>query len=422
MTRAHSNLWTANHSDIFGPVEHALTADVAVIGGGFTGCSAALEAARLGAEVVLLEAKTVAHGGSGRNVGLVNAGLWLPPKEVEARLGQTAGSKLTAALAGAPDLVFDIIQRESIACNATRNGTLHLAHGPSGVKDLESRQTQYQAQSFPTELLSAEDTKARTGSDAFFGAIWDPRAGTIQPGDYCFGLAKAAQAAGARVFTQSPVFSAKQVKGEWELTVGGHQLHAKHLIVATNAYTEHLPRETSADFVTVHYCQFATAPMPQDLQARIFPGKEGTWDTAKVMTSYRVDDAGRFIIGGMGEFGGMYSGIHHDWAKRKMAKVFPELANFEFEHQWNGRIAMTKDYLPKLVNFAPSGWSVFGYSGRGIGPGTLMGTRLAQAILKDQPDLLPLPVLTSYSNNHLPLSEAYYNFGTAMVHATSARV
>lgn len=421
MTRTCSNLWTAHHRDEFGSIDRDLETDLIVIGGGFTGCSAALEAARSGANVVLLEAKTIAHGGSGRNVGLVNAGLWLPPNEVAARLGEKAGSELTAALAGAPDLVFDIIEREAIECTAVRNGTLHLAHAPSGLKDLQNRQAQYKAQGFPTQLLDAASTKARTGSAAFHGAIWDPRAGTIQPGDYCHGLAIAAKKAGARIYTNSPALTAKRHNDLWHVEVNGNQIRAKHLVVATNAYTEHLPSQISADFVAVHYCQFSTAPLPKALQEQILPGKEGTWDTAKVMTSYRVDGEGRFIIGGMGELGGMYSNIHQDWAKRKLAKIFPELANVEFEHQWSGRIAMTHDYLPKLVNFAPSGWSVFGYSGRGIGPGTLMGTRLAQAILREQPELLPLPVLNTYSNKHMPLSEEYYNFGTAMVHATSAR-
>ena len=171
----------------------------------------------------------------------------------------------------------------------------------------------------------------------------------------------------------------------------------------------------------MHYCQFATAPLPQTLQDKILAGKEGCWDTAKVMSSFRMDADGRFIIGGMGEFGGIYSGIHHTWARRKMAKLFPELRDLTFEHQWDGRIAMTRDYLPKIVNFAPSAWSVFGYSGRGIAPGTLFGTKMAQSILSDQPDALPMPVLTGYSDKRLPFAEEYFNFGAAMVHAASVR-
>lgn len=421
MHRTISNLWGAENSSDFQTLQQDLEADLTVVGGGFTGCSAALEAARMGAKVVLLEAHDIAHGGSGRNVGLVNAGLWLPPKEVAKRLGKAQGARLTSALAEAPDLVFGTIEREGIACSANRVGTLHLAHSPNGLRDLQARQDQYLAEGFPTQMLDNEEVARRTGTTAFHGAIWDPRAGTIQPHDYCHGLAKAAQSAGAQVFTQSPALSAKRERGIWLVSTMGHTVRSKHLLVATNAYPQHLSDTVTAEFTAVHYCQFATAPLPQSLRDQILVGKEGCWDTAKVMTSLRMDADGRFIIGGMGEFGGIYSGIHQDWARRKMAKLFPDLKNMAFEHQWSGRIAMTSDYLPKIVNFAPSAWSVFGYSGRGIGPGTLLGTKMAQSILSDQPDTLPMPVLSGYSDKRLPFAEEYFNFGAAMVHAASAR-
>lgn len=421
MQRTASNLWSAQNSSDFQTLQQDLEADLVVVGGGFTGCSAALEAARMGAKVVLLEAQEIAHGGSGRNVGLVNAGLWLPPKEVKKRLGEDAGARLITALADAPELVFGIIEREGIHCSANRVGTLHLAHSANGLLELQMRQEQYRAEGFPTQLLEKQETDRRTGTQAFHGAIWDPRAGTIQPHDYCQGLANAAQAAGAQIFARSPSLSANRENDIWRISSQGHTIRSKHLLVATNAYPQHLPDTITAEFTPVHYCQFATAPLPQPLQDKILAGKEGCWDTAKVMSSFRMDAEGRFIIGGMGEFGGIYSGIHHNWARRKMAKLFPELRDLTFEHQWDGRIAMTRDYLPKIVNFAPSAWSVFGYSGRGIAPGTLFGTKMAQSILSDQPDALPMPVLTGYSDKRLPFAEEYFNFGAAMVHAASVR-
>lgn len=421
MRRTVSNLWSAQDSSDFKALQQDLEADLVVVGGGFTGCSAALEAARMGAKVVLLEAQEIAHGGSGRNVGLVNAGLWLPPKEVKKRLGEDAGARLITALADAPELVFGIIEREGIHCSANRVGTLHLAHSANGLLELQMRQEQYRAEGFPTQLLEKQETDRRTGTQAFHGAIWDPRAGTIQPHDYCQGLANAAQAAGAQIFARSPALSANRENDIWRISSQGHTIRSKHLLVATNAYPQHLSDNFTAEFTPVHYCQFATAPLPQALQDKILAGKEGCWDTAKVMSSFRMDAEGRFIIGGMGEFGGIYSGIHHNWAKRNMAKLFPELRDLAFEHQWSGRIAMTSDYLPKIVNFAPSAWSVFGYSGRGIAPGTLFGTKIAQSILSYEPDALPMPVLTRYNNKRLPFAEEYFNFGAAMVHAASAR-
>src|SRR5690606_24941965 len=124
------------------PLAADARADLVIIGGGFTGNAAALEAARRGASVVLLEAETVGHGGSGRNVGLVNAGLWLPPQDVIKLMGREPGLRLVDILAQAPALVWSLVDREEIECEATRNGTLHLAHAPSGFRDLAERHRQ----------------------------------------------------------------------------------------------------------------------------------------------------------------------------------------------------------------------------------------------------------------------------------------
>ncbi|MCB2123616.1 MAG: FAD-binding oxidoreductase, partial [Rhodobacteraceae bacterium] len=154
---AIQNLWrmTCGPALNLAPLAGDTTADVAVIGGGFTGLSAALHLAEAGARVVVLEAETVGHGGSGRNVGLVNAGLWTPPDEVEAALGSEEGAALNRALAAGPDLVFDLIARHGIECEAVRNGTLHLAHNASGLRDLQSRHAQQARRGAPVRLLDA---------------------------------------------------------------------------------------------------------------------------------------------------------------------------------------------------------------------------------------------------------------------------
>lgn len=141
-----------------------VTADLAIIGGGYTGCSAALTAARAGASTVLLEAHDIGHGGSGRNVGLVNAGLWVPQDDIRAHLGHEAGNRLITLLAQAPSDVFQLIAEHDIACEPVRNGTLHCAHSPSGYRDIGTRHTQHVASGAPVELLSAQQVQQRTGS------------------------------------------------------------------------------------------------------------------------------------------------------------------------------------------------------------------------------------------------------------------
>ena len=174
MPNTHHNLWQASANNDFTspPLEGAIHTDVAIIGGGYGGLSAALELAENGVDVHLLEAQSIGFGGSGRNVGLVNAGLWTPPDEVEARLGKAAGQRLNEAFARAPELVFELIQKHHIDCNPVRHGTLHCATNKSGLKDLNRRFLQQQERQAPVTLLNASDTAQRTGSRQFLGVVF----------------------------------------------------------------------------------------------------------------------------------------------------------------------------------------------------------------------------------------------------------
>ncbi len=413
-----NNLWRASSAERVNshPLEQDISVDLAVIGGGYTGSSAALEAARRGASVALFEAETIGHGGSGRNVGLVNAGLWLPPDDVIATLGEGAGHRLIAELSEGPAKVFGLIEREGIDCEATRNGTLHLAHAPRGLTDLQNRATQGQRLGAPIQLLDRAETIRRTGSEAFHGALFDPRAGTVQPLAYCRGLARAAGQAGAQLFENTPVTALSRQPDHWQIAANGRTVRAKALLLATNGYHRDITSPFAPRCVPVHYSQFATAPLPAALRDKILPGGEGCWDTALVMSSIRIDKAGRLIVGGMGDSTGPYAPLHRSWGRRKLRRLFPELANIPFEHGWSGRIAMTGDHIPKVVAFGPLAYAIFGYSGRGISPGTVFGTTAAEALLDNRPDALPIPVLEGYSERFTAAKGAWYEFGASLFH------
>ena len=180
------NLWqeSINEKIRFNSLKTSLVLDLVIIGGGYTGCSAALFAAKKGLSVALIDQK-IGYGGSGRNVGLVNAGLWLHPKKVEKILGAEAGPKLNKALAKTPDLVFDLIDKYDIKCSANRSGTLHCAHSQSGLKDIQKRYQQLSTRGAELELLDKQQTNQRIGSSKFFGALFNKSAGTINPLSYC---------------------------------------------------------------------------------------------------------------------------------------------------------------------------------------------------------------------------------------------
>src|SRR5690606_2849694 len=145
----------------------ALEADVAIVGGGFTGLSAALHLAESGVKTIVLEAGNIGHGGSGRNVGLVNAGMWVMPDEVPRILGEDRGERLLSLLGEAPRVVFELIEKHAIDCEAERAGTLHCAVGPKGLREIEERARQWQARGAPVRLLSAAEAAEKLGTEAY---------------------------------------------------------------------------------------------------------------------------------------------------------------------------------------------------------------------------------------------------------------
>lgn len=399
----------------------SLSVDLVVIGGGYTGLSAALTAATRGASVAVVEAREIGFGGSGRNVGLANAGLWMPPEDINAVLGGAAGDKLSLLLAEAPDHVFGLIEQYHIECEPVRNGTLHCAHAPSGLKDLENRFRQLTAMGAPVQMLDRSEAMRRTGSDAVHGALFDPRAGTIQPLAYAKGLARAAVSAGAHVFEKSPALSLRHEAGQWQVETAQGMIKAKSILQATNGYLDPIAGYQAPASVPVHYFQAATEPLPAPLRDKILAQQEGCWDTALIMSSWRMDQQGRLIVGAMGRLDHFASGVHQSWLRRKVSALYPDLGATRLHGAWHGRIAMTTEHLPKILSFGPNAMAVFGYSGRGIGPGTLFGAATAEALLQDDPGLLPVALSEGH---HLPfagLRGAYYETGATLIHMIKDR-
>jgi glycine/D-amino acid oxidase-like deaminating enzyme len=413
------------------PTTHSLIgehhSDIVVIGGGFTGFSTALHLALAGRDVMVLEANEIGFGGSGRNVGLANAGLWTKPDEIESILGQSAGRKLFDALSRSPDLVYSLIERHGIDCEATRNGTLHLAHSRLGLKDLEDRTAQLNLRGSNVELLDAATTEQMTGTRGHLGAILDRRAGTIQPLSYVRGLAKASIDNGARVFHQTPVteLTPKPNNTGWLITTPSATVHAQTVVLATNAYSTGLWQGVQESFVPLFFSQFATAPLSKETLEVILPGKQGCWDTRQVMTSLRLDQSGRLILGTVGKTAHLGSGLLEAWASDQLKKLFPhipisrltaESAESPWAFSWSGKIAYSDDHLPHLHLLAPNLITCLGYSGRGIGPGTVMGKEIAEFINGKPMEELPLPFTEPSKIFARTVREQYYTRGSDVYH------
>lgn len=405
------------------PLAGDAEADVAVIGAGFTGLSAALHLAEGGASVVVLEGEEIGFGGSGRNVGLVNAGMWVMPDELPSVLGDVHGQRLLDLLGNAPSVVFDLVKRHGMACEAEHRGTLHCAVGPQGFWELRERERQWKERGAPVQLLGPEETARKVGTTAYAGSLLDLRAGTIQPLAYARGLAAAAITAGAVVHTASPVVSATDEGRAWRLRTPGGTVRAAQVIVATNAYTSGVWPELRGELVHLPYFNMATKPLGEDLRRSILPERQGAWDTREVLSSFRFDQQGRLVFGSVGALRGTGLPIHRDWGRRALAKLFPQLRGVTFETEWYGKIGMTADNLPRFHRLARNVVSFSGYNGRGIAPGTVFGRCLAQLALGSVSDAdLPLPVTAPEPARHRVAKEAYYEVGAQIAHIAGARL
>ena len=399
-----------------------IVADVAIVGAGYTGLSTALHLSERGFSVAVLEAVEIGYGGAGRSTGLVNAGLWVMPSVLKERLGPVYGGRILDLLRDSPRLVFEIVDKHNIACELKRAGTIHCGEGEKGAAEIRERARQWQELGAPVRVLEAEEMRAKTGTSFYPAGLLDLRAGTIQPLAYVRGLGRAAIAGGARVFTGSPVDRIAREGGVWRLTTQGGSVRAKWAVLSTDTYTSRIMPELRAQQVAVPFFHVATAPLSHNLRRTILPEGQGAFDTRTVLGAFRIDDAGRLIVGSAGALRGTGAAIHRRWALRHIRALFPHVGAVMLEHEWYGRIGMTSDHLPRFHAPAENMIAVTSYNGRGIAPGTVFGRELARHISGDVSlDGMFLPVTSPRNAPFRAIREGYYEVGSQIAHLPPAR-
>ena len=404
------SLWdaSAQEQDYHAPSATDINVDVAVVGGGFTGLSTALHCTEKGLSAHVLEAEQIGFGGSGRNCGLVNAALWLPPQKVREKLGETYGPRFIKKFGSGPEYVFSLIEKHQIRCEVTRTGTIHAAHGPSGFTDLQERHKEWQRLGEPVDLLTRAEVSDMIGTGHFHGGLLDNRCGTINPMGYCRGLARAALGAGATISTGVRATKLRRDGDLWKVETDQGVITAKAVVLGTNAYTDDLWPDLKRVFTTINYFQLATKPLGQEA-AHILPGKQGLWDTGQIMFNVRRDAYDRLLVGSMGKvIGSKDRGLSHRWAKKQIARIFPTLGPVEFEEAWHGQIAMTPDHLPRIYELETNLFTPIGYNGRGITTGTMFGETIAGLLTgMDRADL-PLPMTDMSTVASAPIVSRIY--------------
>lgn len=374
-------------------------ADTVVIGGGFTGLSAALELARGGQKVILLEAKAVGWGASGRNNGQVIPTMTAAePEAIAARYG-AAGERFARLIGNSASVLFDILRREELYgfAEAEQRGWFQPAHSPGRVKLSQKRVAAWQRFGFPAEFLDREATTALLGSDFWYGGMLNPTGGHINPLATARALAQAAETHGAVIHETTPVEGWSREGSSWVVrAVNGHKVRARHFILATNAYTGELvpglARRLSHTIVPVLSWQMATSPISDNLRATILPGRQAVSDTRGDLRFFRYDARNRLITGGV--VIGSHDVARRVAAKasRSLAEAYPALGAQQMTHVWSGYIGMTWDRFPRVHQLGPDAWTWIGCNGRGVALGVSIGREMARAVNGTALDTLALPV------------------------------
>ncbi|WP_233838110.1 NAD(P)/FAD-dependent oxidoreductase [Paraburkholderia sp. ZP32-5] len=366
---------------------------VVVIGAGFTGLSAALHLAQQGIAAIVVDANEPGWGASGRNGGQVNPGLKFEPAQIERDFGADLGARMVRLSGDAPSKVFGLIDRHRIDCNAQRTGTIRAAFSNESATVLREATAAWQARGAPVEALERDAIAHESGCHRYVFAALDRRGGSVNPLGYARGLAEVAQRAGARVCGDTPALSLTRSNDGWSVRTPRATITAQWVVLATNGYTDDLWPGLRRSIVPVFSGIAATAPLPPSIANRILPGRYVLYEHESITVYYRIDEAGRLLIGGRSQLRPIEGPDALTMLTRYALRLWPFLGDVTWTHGWNGQIAVTLDHYPHFHEPAPGLIAALGYNGRGVAMATAMGGEIARRIGGAPAHELDVPVL-----------------------------
>jgi glycine/D-amino acid oxidase-like deaminating enzyme len=378
------------------PLAGPATADVVVIGAGFTGLSTALHLRERGRDVLVVEAMAPGWGASGRNNGQVIPTLSRPdPDEIIAQHG-AAGERFVSLLRDSASILFDIVRRYALAAEAEQSGWVQPVHTPGRMRIAERRVAQWSRHGAPVALLSRDAVRERLGSDYWHGGWANPTGGHINPLALSRELARIVVAKGGRIVVETPVTGFARDGDGWRVRTTRGDLRARALVLATNGYTGEIvpglaPR-IARQVVPVLSWQMATEPIGANMRAKIMPGREAVSDTHGDLYFARYDQRHRLVTGGALIIAANGAERLKRRIGARLARLFPDLADVRFDYVWNGYIGMTADFMPRVHRLGPDGYGWVGCNGRAVALSVALGRELAAAVSGQPIGELALPL------------------------------
>ncbi|NJL06501.1 MAG: FAD-binding oxidoreductase [Chloroflexaceae bacterium] len=378
-----------------------MEADVAIVGGGYTGLGAAYTLAQHGQRVVLCEGRTFGWGASSRNAGMLLTGLSRTYSDIAAQYGSAVARKLFRASLKAVDHAVSLIEREGIACHLHHSGHIVLANRAHHMADLSREATLLQREcSHPVRLLSQTQLAAEIGASCFAGGLLDEASYSVHAAKFVAGLVQATLRAGAVLFEHTPVERIARLRHGFLLSTPRGDVLAQAVIVATNGYTGHLTPSLRRRLVPVGSYSIATEILPDHLAQSISPRNRLFYDTRHIGAYFRLTPDNRLLYGGRditrpdqdGAIAARAHSLHHE-----LLQVFPQLHGVRIAYAWGGNVCLAFDGLfhaGPLDGIAGLYYAA-GYAGHGGALASYTGRVLAERILgiAEDDDLLALPPL-----------------------------
>lgn len=384
-------------------------ADVVVIGGGFVGCSAALNLAEGGRSVILLENNEIGWGAAGRNAGHVAPhASKLEPESVLKVYGPHYGPRLNEVGANAPQLVTDLADRLGIDISVVRGGILTGGHSMAAMDRLAARARYWQARGAAVELLDRKATIDVIGGDFYAGSIIDRRGIAINPLAFVRGIARAAVARGAEIHEQSKVVALTPQNDKWRVNTSAGEVSCDRVLLCTNAYTDDLWSGLRRTIVPVRGYQIWSKPISQNIRPQILRGISAMLDTRRLPTGVRLHPDGRLQFSG-GPGIGREQAPDFEAKLDRVRTLLPQLGTVEIDGWWSGWIAKGVADGWRMHRLANGLYAAIGCNGRGVAMGVVMGRELARCAMGvPEADLI------------MPLTEMHRQFGYAF-HEPAAR-
>jgi len=425
MPTQEKNFWatTVDSPAVAESCELPETVDVAVIGAGYCGLSAARTLAKRGASTAVLEAETLGWGASSRNGGMVLTGMKLPAPTLIKRYGMETVRRMYAASLETIDCVEQVVREEKIDCNFSRCGHLEVAckqahfDGYEETAALTRREFHHELRIIPKSELRRE-----IGSDIYFGGMVDEASAGLNPARYVAGLARAAQRAGAYLFDHTRVTSVEletnRGAGKFRVRTSRGVITARDVILASGAYTTEATPALRKKIIPIGSYIVATEVLPADLARELSPRSRMIYDSKHFLYYYRLTPDNRMLFGGRAAFFPETENTVRQSAeilRRGMIGVYPQLRDAKVEYVWGGTLDFTLDVMPHAGKIDGMYFAA-GFAGHGVAAATWFGTKLA-GLISGEPNDIPFdgikfpaapPGLRSGNTWALPLAGAWY--------------